>query len=188
MVHIPGPPRTEPVEVVEVGSKPVPFLRPLEWVATALRTFRERPLPSTYTTESRPTFDLFGTSRLPEFQVETIAGGAGQIEVTGSRVDANRWRQYLSASVSHDDTTGGFTAFITFIRVVQDELGAFPQFPFEESRIALAAGDVFAVRNVSIPPGGFIGASIPAFAAGAQMTLITLFVEYDVGEPHGGIS
>ncbi len=188
MVHVPGPPRPEPVEVVEVGSRPVPFLRPLEWVATALRTFREKPLPATYTTESRPTFDLFGTSRLPEFQVEVIDGGAGQIEVTGSRVDANRWRQYLSASVSHDDGTPGFVAFLSFIRVVQDELGTFPQLPFAVSRIALPAGEVFAVRNVSIPPRGFIGVSIPAIAVGAEMSLRTLFVEYDVGEPHGGIS
>jgi len=188
MPHVPGPPRPEPVEVVDVGSRPVPFLRPLEWVATALRTFRERPLPATYTTESRPTFDLFGTSRLPFHEVEVIAGGAGLIEVTGSRVDPDRWRQYLSASVSHDDTTVGFTAFLTMIRVVQDEALGFPQLPFEESRIALSAGELLVVRNVSVPPDGRIGASIPAFAAGAQLTLRTLFVEYAIGEPYGGIS
>jgi len=188
MPHVPGPPRPEPVEVVEVGSKPVPFLRPLEWVATALRTFRERPLPATYTTESRPTFDLFGTSRLPAHEVEVIAGGVGNIEVTGSRVDADRWRQYLSASVSHDDGTPGFVAFLTFIRVVQDETLGFPQLPFEESRIALGQGDVFAVRNVSVPPDGRIGVSIPSIGAGAQLTLRTLFVEYAIGEPYGGIS
>lgn len=188
MVHIPGPPRQEPVEVVDVGSRPVPFLKPFEWVATALRTFRERPLPSTYTTESRPTFDLFGTSRLPEYGVEVIAGGAGQIEVTGPRVDTDKWRQYLSASVSHDDTTAGFTAFLTFIRVVQDPTLGFPQLPFEESRIALAAGELFVVRNVSVPPDGRIGVSIPSIAFGAQMILRTLFVEYSIGEPYGNIS
>jgi len=166
----------------------VPFLKPFEWVATALRTFRERPLPSTYTTESRPTFDLFGTSRLPEHGVEVISGGAGQIEVFGARVDADKWRQYLSASVSHDDTTPGFTAFLTFIRIVQDETLGFPQLPFEESRIALPAGDLFVVRNVSVPPDARIGVSIPAIALGAQMILRTLFVEYSIGEPYGGIS
>lgn len=188
MPHVPGPPRPEPVEVVDVGSRPVPFLKPFEWVATALRTFRERPLPSTYTTESRPTFDIFGTSRLPEYGVEVIAGGVGNIEVTGARVATDRWRQYLSASVSHDDAAVGFAEFISFIRVVQDPTLGFPQIPFAVSRIALTDGDVFAVRNASVPPDGRIGASIPAIGAGAQMTLRTLFVEYSIGEPYGSIS
>jgi len=188
MPHVPGPPRPEPVEVVDVGSRPVPFLRPLEWVATALRTFRERPLPATYTTESRPTFDLFGTSRLPSYEVEVIQGALAGIEVTGSRVDADRWRQYLSASVFHDDGTPGFTAFLTFNRVVLDPTLGFPLLPFAESRIALSANQVFAVRNVSIPPDGRIGASIPAIAIGARLTLRALFVEYAIGEPTGGIS
>jgi len=188
MPHVPGPPRPEPVEVVDVGSRPVPFLQPFEWVATALRTFRERPLPSTYTTESRPTFDLFGTSRLPQHGVEVIAGGVGNIEVTGARVDADKWRQYLSASVSHDDGTPGFTAFLTFIRIVQDPTLGFPQLPFEESRIALGVGDLLVVRNVSVPPDGRIGATIPSIGVGAQLFLRTLFVEYSIGEPTGGIS
>jgi len=185
MPHVQGPPRPEPVEVVDVGSRPVPFLKPFEWVATALRTFRERPLPSTYTTESRPTFDLFGTSRLPEYTVEVIAGGVGNIEVFGSRIDTDKWRQYLSASVSHDDVV---SQFLTFIRILQDPTLGFPQLPFDTSRIALAAGELFSVRNVSVPPDGRIAATIPAIAAGAQMTLRTLFVEYAIGEPSGGIS
>ncbi len=188
MVHVPGPPRPEPVEVVDVGSRPVPFLKPFEWVATALRTFRERPLPSTYTTESRPTFDIFGTSRLPEYTVEVIAGGVGNLEVVGSRTPTDKWRQYLSASVSHDDGTPGFAQFLTFIRVVQDPTLGFPQLPFEESRVLLSSSDLFVVRNVSIPPDGRIGVSIPSIGAGAQMFLRTLFVEYSIGEPTGGIS
>ncbi len=188
MPHVPGPPRPEPVEVVDVGSRPVPFLKPFEWVATALRTFRERPLPSTYTTESRPTFDIFGTSRLPEYTVEIVLGGVGNIEVTGSRTPTDKWRQYLSASVSHDDGTPGFARFLTFMRVVQEPTLGFPVLPFEESRVALFAADVFAVRNVSVPPDGRIGVSIPSIGAGAQMTLRTLFVEYSIGEPYGAIS
>jgi len=188
MPHVRKPPRPEPVEVVEVGARPVPFLKPFEWVATALRTFRERPLPSTYTTESRPTFDLFGTSRLPEYTVEVVAGGVGNIEVTGSRTPTDRWRQYLSASVSHDDGTPGFVAFLSFMRVVQDPLLGFPVLVFEESRIALGLNDVLAVRNVSVPPDGRIGATIPSIGVGAQLFLRTLFVEYSIGEPYGNIS
>lgn len=188
MPHVPGPPRPKPVEVVDVGSRPVPFLKPFEWVATALRTFRERPLPSTYTTESRPTFDIFGTHRLPEYTVEVIVGAIDAIEVTGSRVAADKWRQYLSASVSHDDGTPGFSRFLTFIRVVQDPTLGFPQLPFEESRVPLFALEQLVVRNVSVPPDGRIGASIPDLGAGTRMTLRTLFVEYSIGEPYGNIS
>ena len=188
MVHIPGPPRPKPVEVVDVGSRPVPFLKPFEWVATALRTFRERPLPSTYTTEARPTFDLFGTQRLREYTVEVIAGGLGNLEVTGSRTPVDKWRQYLSASVSHDDGTITGPKFLSFMRVVQDPTLGFPVLAFEESRIALVSGNLFAVRNVSVPPDGRIGVSAPNMDAGAQMFLRTLFVEYSIGEPYGNIS
>jgi len=188
MPHVPGPPRPEPVEVVDVGSRPVPFLKPFEWVATALRTFRERPLPSTYTTESRPTFDLFGTSRLPEYTVEIIAGGVGNLEVSTSKTPTDKWRQFLSASVTHDDGTITGPKFLSFIRIVQDPTLGFPDLIFEVSRVALVAGDPFAARNVSIPPDGRLGVSAPNMDAGAQMFLRTLFVEYSIGEPYGHIS
>lgn len=188
MPHVRGPPKPEPVEVVDVGSRPVPFLQPFEWVATALRTFRERPLPSTYTTESRPTFDLFGTSRLPEYTVEVIAGGVGNLEVTGSRTPTDKWRQYLSAHVFHDDGSILGPKFLSFIRILQDPTLGFPQMPFKVSRIKLTSGDPFAVRNVSIPPDGRIGVSAPNMAAGTQMFLRTVHVEYSIGEPYGNIS
>ena len=188
MVHIPGPPRPKPVEVVDVGSRPVPFLKPFEWVATALRTFRERPLPSTYTTEARPTFDIFGTQRLAEFQVEVIAGGVGNLEVFGSKVPTDKWRQYLSASVSHDDGSVTGPKILIFIRIVPDPTLGFPELPFQESPASLVSGEVFAVRNVSIPPDGRIGVAAPNMDAGAQMFLRTLFVEYSIGEPYGAIS
>jgi len=101
-----GPPKRPPVDVVDVGTRTVPFLRPLEWVATALRTFRERPLPGSYTTEAVPTFDLFGTAQLQNYQVEVVVGGVGALEVTGSQVATDKWRQYLSISVNHDDIIG----------------------------------------------------------------------------------
>jgi len=188
MVHIPGPPRPEPIEVRDVGSRPVPFLRPFEWVATALRTFRERPLPSSYTTESRPTFDIFGTSAFPGYQVEVNLGGVGNLEVSGSRVPTDRWRQYLSASVSHDDGTPGFAQVITFSRVVPDPTLGFPILPFAVSAAPLPSGTLLVVRNVSVPPDGRIACQIPSIGVGAQMTLRTLFVDYGIGEPYGAIS
>ncbi len=177
--------KPDPIEVVDVTERPVPFLRPLDWIATALRTFRERPLPGTYTTEARPTFDLFGTSSLPEYGVEVVLGGVGNLEVFGARVAATRWRQYLSLSVSHDD--GATTHQIRFTRIVQDDTLGFPTIPFEVSA-DLSAGDLFTARNASVPPDGRISAALDAIAVGAQMTLRTLFVEFDLGEPYGAIS
>lgn len=183
--HVPGPPKPDPVEVIEVGEAPVPFLRPFDWVSTALRSFRERPLPGTYITQAAPGFDLFGTSQLPNYAIEIINGGVGNIEVTGARVPATKWRQYLSVSVSHDD--GIALHRMLFSRVVQDDTAGFPAIPFESSD-ALSAAEVFTARNISVPPDGRISASVAAIGVGAQLHLRTLFIEYDIGEPSGDVS
>ena len=184
MPHVPGPPRPDPIEVIEVGEKPVPFLRPFDWVATALRSFRERPLPGTYITEAAPGFDLFAMSRVGEMRAELINGGLGLVEVTGARVARDKWRQYLSVSVSHDDAT---SRQMTLTRVIQDDALGFPILPFAVSAV-LAAGLTFQERLVTVPPDGRIGATVPAIAVGSQLFLRSLFIEYDVGEPSGDVS
>ncbi len=68
MPHRAPPKDFPPIEVVDVGGRVVPFLRPLEWIATALKTFRERPLPATYKTDVQPVFDLFGNARIEQVQ------------------------------------------------------------------------------------------------------------------------
>jgi len=185
MPHVREPPKPPPIEVVEVSGNPVPFLRPLEWIATALRTFREKPLPASYTTEARPVFDLFGTSRFPDYGVEVIAGGVGQLEVLTPRISQTRYRQYLSVDVRHDDAVTPHE--IRFIRTVQDTALGFPSIAFAVSAV-IAAGVHFADRNISVPPDGRIGAQVDAIGAGAQLFLRTLFVEFDIGEPYGAIS
>jgi len=184
MPHVPGPPKPEPIEVIEVGEAPVPFLRPFDWVATALRSFRERPLPGTYVTEASPGFDLFGMSRVTDMVAEVIAGGLGNLEVTGARVSPLKWRQYLSVSVSHDDVTD---RVITMTRVIQDDTLGFPILPWALSPL-LVAGETFQGRLVTVPPDGRIGATVPAIAVGSQLFLRALFIEYDVGEPSGDVS
>jgi len=185
MPHVRERPKPPPIEVLEVGKRPVPFLRPLEWIATALRTFREKPLPASYTTEARPVFNLFGTSRFPGYGVEVIAGGVGNLEVLTPRIAESKYRQYLSVDVRHDD--GAASHEIRFIRTVQDTALGFPNIPFAISA-SIAAGVHFADRNISVPPDGRIGAEVDAIGAGAQLFLRTLFVEFDVGEPYGAIS
>jgi len=184
MPHVAGPPKPDPIEVVEVGEAPVPFLRPFDWVATALRSFREKPLPASYITQAAPGFDLFGTSRVTEMVAEVVNGGVDNVEVTGSRVSPLRWRQYLSVSVSHDDATDRIVALT---RVIQDDALGFPILPWAISE-PLAAGEVFAGRMVSVPPAGRIGATVPAISLGNQLFLRALFIEYDIGEPSGDVS
>jgi len=184
MPHVPGPRKPPPIEVVEVGEKPVPFLRPFDWVATALRSFRERPLPGTYITQASPGFNLFGTSRLPFYTVEVVDGGVGSLEVLGSRVASDKWRQYLSVDVRHDD--GGNVHDVRFVRVVQDTTLGFPEVAFDSQELAT---DVhFTARNISVPPDGRIGAQLTAIGIGAQLFLRALFIEYDIGEPSGDVS
>ncbi len=184
MPHVPGPPKRDPIEVIEVGEAPVPFLRPFDWVATSLRSFRERPLPGTYTTEAAPGFDLFAMSRVGEMRAEVVNGGVDNIEITGARVDALHWRQYISVSVSHDDLT---SRVMTLTRVIQDDTLGFPILPFAVSE-SLAADLTFNARLVTVPPLGRIGATVPAISLGNQLFLRALFIEYDIGEPSGDVS
>jgi len=184
MPHVPGPPKPDPVEVIEVGESPVPFLRPFDWVATALRSFRERPLPSTYITQAGPGFDLFGTSRLPEYGVEVINGTIGALEVFAAKVDGNKWRQYLSASISHDDP---LALRMRLNRVLQDDTLGFPTIPFAVS-LPFPPGTIFAARNASVPPNGRISGSVRVLGAASRLELRTLFIEYDIGEPSGDVS
>ena len=180
-----APPERKPLEVVDVSGNEVPFLRPLDWVATALRSFRERPLPGTYSTEAQPTFDLFGTAQLPDYTVEVVAGALGGLEVFGSRIPDNKWRQYLSVAVSHDD--GAASHIMNFFRNLQDTLLGFPNLQFDTS-LSLPAATFFTARNVSLPPTARIGAELAAIAAGARMTLRSVFLELDIGEPTGGVT
>jgi len=116
--------------------------------------------------------------------VEVVDGAVSGIEVSGSRVPTDRWRQYLSASISHDDPTA---RIVTFSRVLQDPTLGFPILVFDVSA-SLPTGILHAVRNLSVPPDGRIAAQVPAIAVGAQLFLRTVFVDYLIGEPYGAIS
>lgn len=183
--------RPQPPIRVEDVDKPrsVPFLRPLEWMAIAFKTFRERPLPSSYFTEARPVFDIFGNSRLPEVQFEEVQGTLGLTEVVSTRVDADKFRLYLSFAYRHDDAVTS-PVVLQAIRIIDDG-GAFPQIPLADP--PLTAGSTppnlfFTLRNVTVPPSARIGATIDALAAGARITLRSLFIDYSIGESVGSIT
>jgi len=165
----------------------VPFLRPFEWVATALTSFREKPLPSAYTPTAIPTFDLFGSSRLVDFEVEFIQGGLGSIEVVGQKVPVDKYRIYLSVDCFHNDVVDHK---LLFSRVVPDPTLGFPILIFATSLKGVTANEHVAVENILVPPDGRIEclASIPAtMNAGSRLELQNMFIEMDLGEPAGGV-
>jgi len=174
-------------------QRSVPFLRPFEWLATALQTFRERPLPSSYTPTVQPTFDLFASSRIGNFQTEAILGALGSIEVFGPRVATNKYRLYLSVDVFHDDAVNDHK--FLFARVVPDPVLGFPVNVFATTQSpnafypGITINEHAAVQNVLIPPDGRIDAlvSIPAsMPAGSRITMRNMFIEFDIGEPSAG--
>ncbi len=169
-------------------QRSVPFLRPFEWVATSLTSFREKPLPSAYTPTATPTFDLFGSSRLVDFEVEDIPGDLGSIEVVGAKVALNKYRIYLSVDVFHDDVSDHK---LLFSRVVPDPTLGFPIVVFGTSLKGVVANEHVAFQNILIPPDGRIEclASLPAtMGAGNRLTLRNMFIEMDLGEPAGGVT
>lgn len=94
----------DPIEVVDVGRRnQVPFFRAFDWIAKSLTSFRERPLPGSYTTEVQPTVELFGSSRIPEYQVQELPGTLGSVEETLTQVADENFRLYLSFAAIHDD-------------------------------------------------------------------------------------
>ncbi len=173
-------------------QRSVPFLRPFEWLATALQTFRERPLPSSFTPTVQPTFDLFSSSRIGQFQVETILGDLGGIEVFGPRVDVTKYRLYLSSDVFHTDVT---EHKFLFNRIVPDPTLGFPTVVFATSQSpnafypGVAFEEHIAVQNILVPPDGRIActASLPASMGGAsRLQMRNMFIEFDIGEPSAG--
>ena len=185
MSQLRKPPDPDPIPVKEVGKNPVPFLRPLDWVATSLRTFRERPLPSTYTTEAVPTFDLFGNARIENVQFEEVLGTLGDIEVTSAKVDPTEYRYYLSFTFQHDDLVSR--------RLQPGRIIANSAFPFvaiaDEAREGVAPPNIiFTIRNVTVPPEGRLAARVEAIGGGSRITLQSLFIDYKIGEPTGDIT
>jgi len=169
-------------------QRSVPFLRPFAWVATALTSFREKPLPSAYTPTATPTFDLFGSSRLVDFQVENIQGDIGSIEILGPRVAVDKYRIYLSVDVFHTDVSGHK---MLFSRVVPDPTLGFPVVTFATSLKGVIANEHVSVQNILIPPDGRIEcvASLPAtLSGGSRLTFRNMFIEMDIGEPAGGVT
>ena len=174
------------VRVQEVGRKGVQMLRPFEWVAKVFQSFRDRPLPASYKTEVQPVFDVFGTERVGQFQIDTALGALGGLEAFGTKVPGDRYRFYLSAHAFHSDF--GISHHMWFNRVLPDPALGFPSMAFDTGSIfATPAFQLFATRNVTLPPEGRISVQSAVIGALARLFLVTVFIEYPIGEPSGDL-
>ncbi len=174
-----------PVEVEDTSRGRVPFLRSLDWMATALRTFRERPLPASYETTAQPTFDLFGNAQIANMEFATVLGTLASLEAFHDVVPEGFYRVYQSMEYFHDDPIArDFRGGLIFHNPI------IPAFPFValKADAAVPADTPLVLRNFTVQPGARASARVDAIAIGARITLNLLWAELRVGEPHGDIS
>lgn len=156
----------------------VQIMRQFGWVAPVLTTFRERPLPGSYVPKLNAGFDIFGTSRIGEVQYATLVSAVAAIELTHTKVPVDRWRHYMTMNYQHDDAIT--QQVLTPGIVLSDTSG----FPF----VGIAGAAVTTedrprnVRNIVVPPLGFIGVQAGAMGAGSVLKLDVIWIEYPVGE------
>ncbi len=167
------------------GPSPRPFRRVFDWVANTLRPIGLSTTPTEIFPLVSPTIDLFGTSELRETQAATVLGPLAGGEVVHTRVPRGRIRVYQAMEYSHDDP---IAHVLTPGRVITSPVG--PSFPFIGLRDQIAAAtDVrFAVRNVTVPPQGWIGVQADAMSAGTRITLLVQWVELSLGEYLVGVT
>ncbi len=152
--------------------------RAIRWMAKVLTANRDAlPFPDGITDQINPVIDVFGSQRMGELQFATVAGGAGNIEITHGPVPEESIRFYLSMEYSSDDPTA---RRLKPGRVIPTDTG----FPFAAIRddVLGTAGEFFTVRNFAVGPGAFAAAQVPAIALGAQLTITVVWIETPLGE------
>jgi hypothetical protein len=156
-------------------------------MATALKTFRERPLPASYETTAQPTFDLFGNASIAEMQFETVFGTLGGLELVHSEVPDGFYRFYQSMQYFHEQG-GGPQLFQGGL--VPNVAGVFPFVSLKVDFTDFVAPDIEPVvlRNFTVPPGARAAVRALTIGPGVRITANFFWVELRVGEPHGDIS
>ncbi len=156
-----------------------PFRRVFDWFSLALEPLGLTITPTDIFPAVSPTVDVFGSSQLRVTQAATVLGALGSIEVVHTRVPLGRIRIYQAMEYSHDDP---IAHVLTAGRVITSAPG--PGFPFIALRDeeAAATGVRFAVRNVTVPPQGWIGVQAEAMSVGTRITLRVQWVELFLGE------
>lgn len=182
----PFPPPDRPaVDVKDVSRGRIPFLRSLDWIATTLRSFRERPLPSSYSDEVKPVIDLFGAHRIDELLSERVLGPIAGLEIVHTVVPEGFSRFYVAMELLHTDLAGGAHQLRPG-RIIEDAAGAFPFVALADSTLLAPTNgtDVssMTVRNFFVPAGGFAAGRVSVAAWAARMELHVMFVDLALGE------
>lgn len=152
------------------------------------RSLDQRSAPAagldSYWTDISPVVSIFGTARLDEVSFADVSGTLGQVEATHTQVPENTVRHYLCMQYSHDD--GASARFLAPVLIVGDPTG-FPACALDDAE-SVISGQLRAIRNVVVPPRGFIGARISTIGVGARIILRVVFVDLDLGEYLEGVS
>ncbi len=164
----------------------VGFTRALDWIGRALTANQDAfTMPSAFWDTVSPTVDAFGSSRINEIQFAQVNGALAGIETLHTRVPADRQRLYLAMEWSHDDI--GFLRPTRSVRVLTTDQMLFPAVGIQDQHTAAIAQEVFAVRNVVVPPLGWIGVRTTGLGVGARNVIRVIWAEYPVGEYPLGI-
>jgi len=156
--------------------------RAITWMARTLTANRDQnPTPEGIINQILPNIDVFGSQRMGEAQLVTVAGALGGIEVAHTQVPQDRIRFYLSMEYSSDDAGIGSPRRIRAGRVIPTDAG-FPFASFADEVLA-TAGEFFAVRNFTVGPGAFaVVQSSNGMGAAARMTITLVWIETPLGE------
>ncbi len=152
--------------------------RAIRWMAKVLVANRDAlPIPQGMTDQVNPVIDIFGSQRAGEIQVADVLGVTGALEAFHSRVPEDSVRQYLSMEFSCDDPT---TRRVRAGRIFTTSAG----FPFAGMRdeVLAVAGELFAVRNFTVPPLGRAAVRANAMVIGARLRLTVVWIETPLGE------
>ena len=156
------------------------FRRAFPWVQRTLRPIVPIVGPDVVADTLLPTFDVFGSQRMEEVQFEGILGPLGAFEATHSRVPAGFIRHYLCMQYSHDEPATVHE--LIPVLIVTTPAATFPAVALK-TRELVNQNSICAIRNVVVPPLGFIGARVDGtLGPGARLTLRVLWVEMPVGE------
>ncbi len=157
--------------------------RALDWIGRAFDTRGPRRAPQEIADQYRPTFDVFGTSRLGEMRQETInltqGGIPGAAELAHSVVPQGFWRMYFSMELWQNNPV---SQILSLARIVPS--AGPPAFPIARftSEFAAAQDIRIAFTFQQVGPGSFLALECRLLAAATTINLNMVWLELPLGE------
>jgi len=154
-----------------------------DWIGRVFDIRGPRRAPVEIQDEYRATFDVFGTHRMGEMQVQSIfitqGGAPGALELAHTEVPQGFWRMYLSMEVWQNNAT---SQILAMARIVPT--GVSPGFPIARfTSEFLAAQDIrIAFTFLQLGPGSFLAVEGRNVAAGTRVDMTMVWLELPLGE------